>query len=396
MATKVLTRISNIRWNCTSKGAAIRIGASARNLRGMAGAGNSAPDYLAWGCDTNHGACVPAAGKLCRGLHKAGVLSENRGSMKLPDRASLNARVQNVAPFLLAAVLLAVGCVSLDKPSVVQECSKTNTCVNGGATPGEDANVEKKDSDQSQRDTRPGDEPSSNKPDAATDSAGEPDTAAGPDSSTKKDSAGAEPTGQGGDDVAPDVKADGGKADLGAESPVEAGRDASSDGNPGDDVGAEAGPEAGPEAGAEAGPEAGPEAGAEAGREAGAEAGREAGPEAGPEAAADLPPDTPPLNCSIFFGSSPSTGSAGHPGSLGTAATCVATCDTIAGWSCSNDDGRTVTVNGTAVKCGAPITQKNGYFVFQVGAGTNRDFAVFWWADSGKYATSCTAPAGGF
>ena len=77
------------------------------------------------------------------------------------------------------------------------------------------------------------------------------------------------------------------------------------------------------------------------------------------------------------------------------AAFCVATCDDIAGWGCSNDQGRTYTVNGAVVACGATIAKKNGYYVFQVSAGTNASASIYWWTGSNPWAASCPAPAGG-
>jgi hypothetical protein len=98
--------------------------------------------------------------------------------------------------------------------------------------------------------------------------------------------------------------------------------------------------------------------------------------------------------CSIVSGSTPSTGTAGHPPAANTTSPfCVATCDDIAGWGCSNFDGRQVTVNGTAATCGAALTKVNGYFVFQVSAGTNASAAIYWW---GTFNATCAAPAGGF
>jgi hypothetical protein len=105
--------------------------------------------------------------------------------------------------------------------------------------------------------------------------------------------------------------------------------------------------------------------------------------------------DTPTMsNCTIYYGSTIH----GQLPKAGTAdAFCVATCDDIAGWGCSNFGGRSVTVNGTAVtSCEgttqAALVKKNGYNVFQVSAGTSVDATIFWW---GTYSTSCSAPDGG-
>lgn len=110
-------------------------------------------------------------------------------------------------------------------------------------------------------------------------------------------------------------------------------------------------------------------------------------------------PETSGPSCTIFYGASPSNGSQGHPPGPGSSAEfCVATCDDIMGWGCSNfDSGRKVTVNGIAVSCGDPLTKKDGYYVFRVSAGSNpsmRSATIYWW--SGNWATSCAAPAGGF
>jgi hypothetical protein len=319
------------------------------------------------------------------------MLSRVCGYLASPARAT--------APLVLAVVLGAVGCVTLDRPPVVEECAKNNTCKNGAVAFGADAK-EGSTSDGEQPDLPPGDEPSVAKDALGSDRiAATPD--AGPDeadsSPEKTDDVGADPASpevalpadrgpdSPSDRVPPtDLRLDGGK-DRAAEEATGnddvANDDASKDDVTRDDVSKN--------------------------DVAMDDVNKDdivkddlvkddvTRQDVAPEAPIDVPTDIVPSNCKIFFGSSPSTGSAGHPGSLGMAATCVATCDGIAGWNCSNDDGRTVTVNGTVVKCGAAISKSNGYFVFQVGAGTNRDFAIFWWADSGNYATSCAASAGG-
>jgi hypothetical protein len=99
-------------------------------------------------------------------------------------------------------------------------------------------------------------------------------------------------------------------------------------------------------------------------------------------------------NCTIFFGTE-MTGGAGHPPPPGNNnAFCIATCDTIDGWGCSNFGGRTVSVNGAAATsvCGGALTKVNGYNVFKVSAGSSGDATIYWW---GTYATSCPAPDGG-
>jgi hypothetical protein len=108
----------------------------------------------------------------------------------------------------------------------------------------------------------------------------------------------------------------------------------------------------------------------------------------------DLPGPETLSNCQLFYGEKPATGSAGHPPGPGSSGEfCVATCDDIAGWGCSNfDSGRKVTVNGTAVSCGdAP--KKSSYYIFRVTAGTDSSqisASIYWW--SGTWATSCSIP----
>lgn len=113
-----------------------------------------------------------------------------------------------------------------------------------------------------------------------------------------------------------------------------------------------------------------------------------------------LGPDTSSSNCTLFYGASPSSGAQGHPPGPGTSAEfCVATCDDIMGWNCSNfDSGRKVTVNGVVVNCGDSITKKDGYYVFRVSAGSNptmKSAVIYWWTNNG-WATSCAPPADGF
>jgi len=136
----------------------------------------------------------------------------------------------------------------------------------------------------------------------------------------------------------------------------------------------------------------------------GPEPGPEPGPDGGGEIHAEAGPE-PPLDggvgdsrsgtvCSIVSGSTPSAGTAGHPPAANTTSPfCVATCDDIAGWGCSNFDGRQVTVNGVVAACGATLTKVNGYYVFQVSAGTNISAVIYWW---GSFNSTCVAPPGGF
>jgi hypothetical protein len=303
--------------------------------------------------------------------------------MKSSDRALVRRSSFGLLSALLLPGLLVVGCVSLTKPLNVQKCSSTSKCSddpNQIFPSGDDA---KKDTvDNPSPDVRFGEETPIVKPDAGPDVAPPvPDSA--PD---KGDSA---PTNK---DTAADVL---NSADAGDTSPPPADVPAEKT------TGAEPGPEPqGTEPGAEPSsrPEPGPEPGAEPssrpepGPEPGAELGREPGPEPPPDGSSG-PETAPPSNCNIFYGATPSTGATGHPPATNsTAAYCVATCDDIAGWGCSNDTGRTYTVNGTSVACGVAITKKNGYYVFQVSAGTNASAVIYWW---GTDATSCPAPDGG-
>jgi hypothetical protein len=81
-----------------------------------------------------------------------------------------------------------------------------------------------------------------------------------------------------------------------------------------------------------------------------------------------------------------------------TDAFCFVTCDqTTYGWDCDSftDKDRTVTVNGTAVKCAGtlPATKEGGYYYFEVGAGGHTWDGIHL---NGPKATTCTAPPGGF
>jgi hypothetical protein len=76
------------------------------------------------------------------------------------------------------------------------------------------------------------------------------------------------------------------------------------------------------------------------------------------------------------------TVSGGNSGGFDTAAAfCFRTADTIAGWNCSNYDGRTLKVNNTTVACGAmPLPAKvNGYYYFDSSAGAMSYAAIYWW-----------------
>jgi len=88
----------------------------------------------------------------------------------------------------------------------------------------------------------------------------------------------------------------------------------------------------------------------------------------------------------------------GSTPAFGTGAVCFVTCEgsTTYGWGCDSftEADRTVTVNGTAVKCGVtPLpAAKNGYYYFQIGAGGHTWDAIHLNAASGA---TCTPPAGG-
>ena len=82
-----------------------------------------------------------------------------------------------------------------------------------------------------------------------------------------------------------------------------------------------------------------------------------------------------------------------------TSAFCFVTCDgSTNGWGCDSftEKDRTITVNGTAVKCTDPsLPSKNagGYYYFEVGAGGHTWDAIHL---NGPKATSCPVPPGGF
>jgi hypothetical protein len=61
-----------------------------------------------------------------------------------------------------------------------------------------------------------------------------------------------------------------------------------------------------------------------------------------------------------------------------TGAYCFVTCDDITTWACTSLTGRTVSVNGTTVACGAALTKVNDRYVFEVTAGSSADAAINW------------------
>jgi hypothetical protein len=277
--------------------------------------------------------------------------------------------------------LLATACVSLDKPEVVESCATNGGCQNGAPTPG--------GRDAAEDGLLPADDPPPVEEGLPADHAEGPDGGRADSAIGSEDASGVEPSADGpasdlrpGSDQGPDAVPDR-PTDQGAET-ADAGRndvskddltkdDLTKDDLTKDDL-----------------------TKLDVVRDDVAKDDVTKLDVEGPEAPLDVSPEVGITNCTIFFGARPSTGSQGHPPPAGTAASCMATCDDISGWDCANKDGRTITVNGTAVSCGAAITKKNGYFVFQLGAGSNRDFAIFWWPGSGQWSTSCTAPPDGF
>jgi len=304
-------------------------------------------------------------------------LLDNHLSMKVPEGVLLSLKVRSTTFFLASVLLLPVACVSLDKPPKVAECAAKNRCTDN-VVPGDDKDA----AVAPLADVRVVDEPTGPKEDLGPDSlpfadtvSGKTDVSGGKDVGGTQDSAleVAFPPETGGKEtlVLADVRPE--PADVLIDPlDVPAGDDLVNEDVLRADV----------------------------------------------MVREDLPrqdllredlvikQDVPGLetsdaasHCTLFYGASPSTGSSGHPPGPGSSAEfCVATCDDIAGWGCSNfDPGRKVTVNGTAVNCGDPITKKNGYYVFQVTAGTNSTFksaVVYWW--STNWAATCAVPEGGF
>jgi endoglucanase len=65
-----------------------------------------------------------------------------------------------------------------------------------------------------------------------------------------------------------------------------------------------------------------------------------------------------------------------------TGAACYRTNATVNGWGCSNFDGRTVKVNGTALACGAmplPAKWSDGYYYFDISAGSYTWASFYYW-----------------
>ncbi|HYD43534.1 MAG TPA: hypothetical protein VEB43_22075, partial [Anaeromyxobacter sp.] len=71
------------------------------------------------------------------------------------------------------------------------------------------------------------------------------------------------------------------------------------------------------------------------------------------------------------------TGQSGNFNTTG--AVCYAVNATIYGWGCSNADGRSVTVNGTAVTCGQMPLPGSAPYTFRFTAGSYPWASFYWW-----------------
>ncbi len=72
--------------------------------------------------------------------------------------------------------------------------------------------------------------------------------------------------------------------------------------------------------------------------------------------------------------------SGGQSGNFNTTgAVCYTVTGTIRGWGCSNTQGRTVTVNGTAVTCGQLPVPGSSPYTFSFTAGTYPWASFYWW-----------------
>jgi glucuronoarabinoxylan endo-1,4-beta-xylanase len=72
--------------------------------------------------------------------------------------------------------------------------------------------------------------------------------------------------------------------------------------------------------------------------------------------------------------------SGGHSGNFNTTgAICFTVTGTINGWGCSSADGRTVTVNGTAVTCGQMPLPGSSPYTFSFSAGSYPWATLYWW-----------------
>jgi hypothetical protein len=64
-----------------------------------------------------------------------------------------------------------------------------------------------------------------------------------------------------------------------------------------------------------------------------------------------------------------------------TGAVCIRVTEQVDGWGCSNNAGRTVSVNGTSVMCGdmpLPARQSGAYY-FSFSAGMYAYAALYYW-----------------
>jgi hypothetical protein len=295
--------------------------------------------------------------------------------MRLRDHVLIVSPVGAAGASLVLAVFFGVGCVSLDKPEVVEKCATTaGGCQNGPSAP--DAKDDA--ADVVQPDLWPADDPAGTSEDLAPDVGSDAGIDMADSSIEKKDTTGAEPA---------------------AEAP------------PSDlrrDRGAEAGSDQGLDVGVDRRPDEGVEAG-DAGKAdviridvdkvdvpkddvTGVDVG-------GPEAPLDIGnADVPNTACPAVNSVSGTNGN----GSIvfnTTGPVCFVTCDDIQyGWGCDNfsEANRTVKVNGTSVKCGGTLPPKKSpgnYYYFQFGAGVNTWDAIHW---SGTNNATCPPPAGGF
>ena len=103
---------------------------------------------------------------------------------------------------------------------------------------------------------------------------------------------------------------------------------------------------------------------------------------------------TAPRTCTVWSGNAVNVG---HPGAIGsTNGICYVTCDTITNWGCANTDGRSITINGIPMACGAtpiPAAKTAGYNVIDVTAGTNTQATIFW--STTAWGNTCSIPSGG-
>jgi hypothetical protein len=302
--------------------------------------------------------------------------------MKFSHGISLGCLASTGTLFLVGALALAPACVTLEKPPEVAACASQGTCA--------DDVQENKDAAADRApgpDTRPADEPVGNGGDVAPDSS----SLAGGDLG-KQDSAAVS---------SPDLPDEVSPADLAfADLPAD-GMASSDDGpRPGpdlrsDDV-ARDGVTNGDLAGNDVPEDGAPPDGILVEDTVKADL---ANPDLPADGSSDLSAGS---ECTIFYGAHPPNAKQGQPPAPNSKeGFCVATCDDIVGWGCSNFDGRTVTVNGSPADCGTTkLTKKDGYFVFRVSAGTNVSAVIYWWVNNpnteSNWAATCSAPAGGF